>query len=476
MVLIMLQEYLPIRNPILLIRDSVMNKYFIDIAPEVSETEKTLWNQRMADRPEISMLKLQHGMVIYADEVDIIGLPCPKSVQGNYSSTVIQPVVYQQQGIPLCILSLMVSNNDKLNEIQKIARFIADMLSVSMIARGFPSSQIIESSGESSDIPTVIDNIIGRSEKMKRLAEIIGKVATSKATVLICGESGTGKELIARAVHNKSLHRKAPFIGVNCAALSDNLLESELFGHEKGAFTGAITARKGRFEQADGGTLFLDEIGDTSLSFQTKILRVLQEGQFERLGGNRTIHVNVRVVCATNVNLDEAIANGSFREDLYYRLNVIRLEVPTLRQRKEDIPLLVDFFLEQFNQQDQKNIGISKSDRTLLMEHSWPGNVRELENTIHSAFLMEQNGLLYFGDHFKGMTIPRPIPSRDLTSLYSPAMQHNSLESEEVTAIENALYDSKGVQIKAAQLLGISLRQLRYRIKKYNIMVRKIQR
>ncbi len=477
MVLIMLEEYLPVRNPVLLIRDNVINRYFIEIAPEISETEKIIWNRRIVEKPEISVLKLQHEMVIYADEVDIIGLPYPQSLQGKFSSQVVQPVIYQQQGIPLCILSLMVTNNNELNNIQKIAKFISDILSVSMIARGFPTTGIIESKPETSKNPCVIDNIIGKSDNMKQLSAVVKKVATSKATILIRGESGTGKELIAKALHNNSLHRKAPFISVNCAALADNLLESELFGHEKGAFTGAVSARKGRFEQADGGTLFLDEIGDTSLQFQRKILRVLQEGQFEKLGGNQTLHVDVRIVCATNVNLEEAIVDGTFREDLYYRLNVIRLDVPALRDRKIDIPLLVEHFLEQLNQQEGKNIVISGDDMARLKNFFWPGNIRELENTIHSAFLMEQNGQLVFGNQLKSFESGTYTQAKPQSSYKHPiSTQRGSLEIEEISAIEIALNDSKGVQIKAAELLGISLRQLRYRIKKYNILVRKIQK
>jgi Nif-specific regulatory protein len=474
----MLGEYLPVRNPILLIRDNVINRYFIEVAPEISEMEKALWNKKATEKPEISLLKLQHEMVIYADEIDIIGLPSPQTLIGNYSSQIVQPIIYQQQGLPLCVLSMMVTDNNALNNIQKIAKFISDILSVSMVARGFPTTNIVESTPEERDeIPRIIDDIIGKSDIMLHLAKVIKKVATSKATVLIRGESGTGKELIAKAIHNNSLYRKAPFISINCAALADNLLESELFGHEKGAFTGAITARKGRFEQADGGTLFLDEIGDTSLQFQRKILRVLQEGQFERLGGDQTIHVDVRILCATNVNLEKAIAEGVFREDLYYRLNVIRLDIPALRERTEDIPLLIEYFLDRLNCQEQKNITVSSEDLELLKQFPWYGNIRELENMIHSAFLMEQGGQLSFGEQLKTVEVKKTLPLRQSASWeYIQDTEPEPLAKEEIIAIENALREVKGVQVKAAELLGISLRQLRYRIKKYQIVVRKIQK
>ncbi len=477
MVLIMLQEYLPVRNPTLLIRDNVINKYFIDLAPEISEDEKNRWNQRIGALPGDPSLMLQHEMVLYPDEPDYLELPCSNLLKESVAATIVQPVVYQQQNLPLCILSLMVTEANALNEIIKIIRFIADMLAVSMIARGFPVAQIQDAYHEEVHVPRIIDNIVGQSDKMKRLAEIIKKVSASKATVLICGESGTGKELLARAIHNNSLHRKAPFIGVNCAALSESLLESELFGHEKGAYTGAANARKGRFELADGGTLFLDEIGDTSISFQTKILRVLQEGQFERLGGTRTMHVDVRVVCATNIKLEEAIARGTFREDLYYRLNVIRLDVPPLRERLEDVPLLVDYFLDKLNMQANTHIQIHEKDIARLQAQKWYGNIRELENILHSAFLMQQDNYLGFQDLPKSEPLKQKADIRPdaMPSIPEPFVRKSDLETEEVHMIEQALASSGGVQIKAAEFLGISLRQLRYRIKKYGIVVRKIR-
>jgi len=479
MVLIMLQEYLPIRNPTLLIRDNVINKYFIDLAPEISESEKNRWNQNVGALRSDSSLMLQHEMVLYPDEPDYLGLPCSNEVRENVVATVMQPVVYQQQNLPLCIMSLMVTQVEPLNEIIKIVRFIADTLALSMIARGFPLARIEDSCYEEVQVPRIIDNIVGQSDRMKELAEMIRKVSASKATVLICGESGTGKELLARAIHNNSLHRKAPFIGVNCEALSESLLDSAPLGHEQGAYTGAASTRKGRFELADGGTLFLDEIGDTSLRFQTKILRVLQEGQFERLGGTRTLHVDVRVVCATNIRLEEAIARGTFREDLYYRLNVIRLEVPPLRERMEDVPHLVQYFLDKLNLQANSRVRIREKDMARLMAQKWYGNIRELENVVHTAFLMQQQNFLSFqnlpqGGPLKEKTVTVAGHAREVPP---PARtpEKSDLEFEEMQMIEKALAESGGVQIKAAGQLGISLRQLRYRIRKYGVVVRKIQ-
>ncbi len=475
MVLIMLQEYLPLRNPCLLIRDNIINKFFIELAPEISEDEKNRWNQNALKLADSPALKIQHEMILYPDEPDILNLPCTPLADDRPNATIIQPVNYQQQHLPLCILSVMVVGSDKINDIVRIIKFISDLLAVSMIARGFPVVEIQDSFQQEKQIPKIIDNFVGQNEKLQQVANIIKRISASKINVLIYGESGTGKELIAKAIHNNSLHRKAPFIGVNCAALSENLLESELFGHEKGAFTGAAGTRKGRFELADGGTLFLDEIGDTSLGFQAKILRVLQEGQFERLGGSKTIHVDVRVVCATNILLEEAVRNGTFREDLYYRLNVIRLEIPPLRERREDISLLIRYFLENLNQQANKNVRIRPRDMERLTELDWPGNVRELENMVQSAFLMEQNNYLKFSAKLMEAKAGRrvnPLPA-------SPEHQNmpiakDRVELEEVEAIESALKNARGIQKKAAEMLGITLRQLRYRIKKYNITVRKI--
>ena len=474
-VLILLQEYIYLRNPCLLIRDSVINKYFIELAPEISDDDKNRWNQGIAVSPNSATLKFQHEMILYPEDPDVLDLPCSNEIKSGHAATIIQPVIYQQQYLPLCLLSVMVTEPDALNDTAHIVRFLADMLAISMIARGFPVSQIRDTLEEDSDAPIIIDDFVGQSEKLKKVADIIRKVATSKATVLICGESGTGKELLARAIHNHSLHRKAPYISVNCAALSENLLESELFGHERGAFTGAAGSRKGRFELADGGTLFLDEIGDTSLSFQTKILRVLQEGQFERLGGTKTIHVDVRIVCATNVNLEEAVRNGTFREDLYYRLNVVRLEVPPLRERREDIPPLTRYFLDQLNQQENSHIQILEEDLDFLTSLDWPGNVRELENTIHSAFLMQKNNVLNLAYKSKSHLFNKSEAlDNKVQSAEPPDNDEVTVASEEIGAIAEALKRTRGVQVKAAEMLGISTRQLRYRIKKYNLMVRKI--
>ncbi len=231
-------------------------------------------------------------------------------------------------------------------------------------------------------------DIIGESPKMKSVFKVIERIAESNVTVLVRGETGTGKELVAAAIHKRSKRKEEPFVKLNCAAITDTLIESELFGHEKGAFTDAKEARKGRFELADGGTLFLDEIGDISASAQVKLLRVLQEREFERVGGSKTIKVNVRLVAATNRNLEEMVKNGTFREDLYYRLNVIPIDLPPLRERGDDIEQLVNFFLQKSMNNHKKRVVITEEAMEILSQYSWPGNVRELENTIERIVLM----------------------------------------------------------------------------------------
>ena len=315
-----------------------------------------------------------------------------------------------------------------------------------------------------------VEYIISASRRMQEALNLVGRVAASPATVLILGESGTGKELIARALHFSSPRADRPFVKVNCAALPENLLESELFGHEKGAFTGATARRIGRFEQAHSGSIFLDEIGDLSPSLQMKLLRVLQEKEFERIGSNQTIRSDVRVVAATNRNLEESIRQGTFREDLYYRLNVVTISLAPLRDRKEDILPLVDYFLKKYNRENQKNItSISKEARDLLLRYDYPGNVRELENIMERAVVLSRGSALSAQD------LPANLQEgRAETGLDHPPEAGSlprKLEGLERQMISRALERNGGVQTKAAEELGISERVLRYKLKKYKISV-----
>jgi two-component system, NtrC family, response regulator HydG len=309
------------------------------------------------------------------------------------------------------------------------------------------------------------DRIVGSSAALQRVLDIVKKVAKSNTTVLIRGETGTGKELIAGAIHHNSLRNSRNFVKVNCAALQENLLESELFGHEKGAFTGADKQRIGRFEQADGGTLFLDEIGDMSPSTQAKILRVLQEHEFERLGGTRTLSVDVRLIAATNRDLSAMVTAGQFREDLYYRLNVVSIEMPPLRERKDDIVPLATNFIARFAGELKKKIeGIDPDAQKLLMRYNWPGNIRELENTVERAILLAEGKSIASADLRLG-EVATAGSTRDHAPVVRIPPSGIPLDDIERHALVEALKMSNWVQKDAAELLSISPRVMNYKIK-----------
>jgi DNA-binding NtrC family response regulator len=298
-------------------------------------------------------------------------------------------------------------------------------------------------------------NIIGRSEKMVKIFELIRHIAPYDSSVLIIGESGTGKELIANAIHYNSPRASMPFIKVSCASLSEGIIESELFGHEKGAFTGAIASRKGRFEMAHQGTLFLDEVEDIPLTTQIKLLRVLQEGEFERVGGNKTIKVNIRIIAASNRDLQEAVRSGIFREDLYYRLNVVNIKLPALRDRGEDIPFLINFFIEKFNQKYHMKVkGISQRAMNLLIENKWSGNVRELENTLESIMVINSPEVIDIPH------LPQEIRDFKGRPEVVPIKIGTPLEEVEREMLIQTLRATKGNKRKAAQLLGINVRTI----------------
>ena len=305
--------------------------------------------------------------------------------------------------------------------------------------------------------------IIGKSEKLTKMMSLIEQVAPTRASVLVTGESGVGKELVADALHRLSDRKDGPFIKVHCASLSSNLLESELFGHEKGAFTGAISQKKGRFELADGGTIFLDEIGEIDSATQVKILRVLQEREFERVGGTETIKVDVRIVAATNRDLLDEVKKGNFREDLYYRLNVVHIEVPPLRERKEDIPLLMSSFLEEFNREDNRAIeGFSPAARKAMYAYSWPGNIRQLRNTIESAVVTCRGKVIDTGD------LPEQIVAENRAGEVSIRLGVTLSEAER-TVIMSTLDFCEGNKTKASEMLGIGRKTLHRKLEEYNV-------
>jgi DNA-binding NtrC family response regulator len=307
-----------------------------------------------------------------------------------------------------------------------------------------------------------VGNILGDHPSMQQLVKTIVQIAASRATVLIHGESGTGKELIAAAIHQNSPRKDKPFVRLNCAALAESLLESELFGHEKGSFTGAQGRREGRFKQADGGTLFLDEISEVPMSMQVKLLRFLQERQFERVGGNETLTVDVRIVAATNRDLRERVKAGSFREDLFYRLNVVQLDVPPLRARKSDIPTLAHHFLHRFAKENERKIhGFSDDALKAMLSYPWPGNVRELENAIERAVVM------CGGDEIGSEHLPARSGEAALEmGILVPGITLDELER---VAILQALEAASGSTAKAAEMLGVSRRKVQYRLKEWGL-------
>lgn len=305
------------------------------------------------------------------------------------------------------------------------------------------------------------DLMIGKSSELAKVRMMIEKAAPTKANVLITGESGVGKELVANAIHKKSSRANNPLIVVHCAALSESLLESELFGFEKGAFTGAENQHKGRFELADGGTIFLDEIGEINLSTQVKLLRVLQEKKFERIGGEQTVEVDVRVVAATNKNLENEVKNGQFREDLFYRLNVVRIQMPSLRERKDDIPLLMHSFLREFNIENEKNIrGFDNKAKSAIIKYSWPGNIRELKNCIESAVVMCN------GEEIKFEDLPDSVRSSDEEKTISIPIGITMEDAEKIIIQENLAANNNN-KSKTADILGIGRKTLHRKIEEW---------
>ncbi len=366
--------------------------------------------------------------------------------------------LFVQRASQLPILSGQVkpreerSKGDELQHFTRIFEQVTDVLSKVDARRLFPE-------------------FIGESRAIRGVLSQVMKVANTDATVLILGESGTGKEMVATSIFRHSQRSNRPFVKLNCAAMPVDLLESELFGHEKGAFTGAVSLKQGKFEIADGGTLFMDEIGDMPLQLQSKILRVLQEREFDRVGGNKPIRVDVRFIAATNKNLEQMVAEGSFREDLYFRLNVFSISMPPLREHKEDIPILVESYLEKSG----KSIRFEDTALTLLMGYEWPGNIRELQNVVERAILLCNNQNI--GPDQLPSIITRGVASRcvEQKGAGSGDSIDERLKKMEIGMIVDALKNTQGVQVKAAELLGINQRSLWHRIKKYGIDVSEIK-
>jgi two-component system NtrC family response regulator len=344
------------------------------------------------------------------------------------------------------------------------------LLSVSKAARMSEAERTNKLLQESLEARFGLHKVVGRSKPMREVLDLVERVAASSSNVLITGESGTGKEIIAQALHFASPRKNGPFTSVNCMALTPGVLESELFGHEKGSFTGAVAQKRGRFEAAHKGSLFLDEVGELSMDLQVKLLRVLQEHSFERVGGTKPISVDIRLIAATNKDLKEAVQQGRFREDLFYRLNVIHIHIPPLRERAEDIPLLAAHFLQQFARENEKDVtGFSPEAMQALSAYDWPGNVRQLENVVESSVVLARSEHIGYED--------LPDELKDESAQFKSAADmlptevdlSDTLEKIESALIRRALVRSNFVQVRAAQMLGISKSLLQYKLKKYNI-------
>ncbi len=385
------------------------------------------------------------------------------------------PVMHDNEVIGTLSIDHPFDTNENLNSVRKlleiIANITADGVAVLKSEIEERESLISENQRLKTELNSLCkpDNIIGNCNRMRMVYGLIAQVAGSNANVLVRGESGTGKELVALAIHKASPRKNKAFIAVNCAALPENLIESELFGHEKGSFTGANYLRKGRFELADGGTIFLDEIGDISTAMQVKLLRVLQEKIFERVGGNTPIKVDVRIIAATNRNLEECMEKGDFREDLYYRLNVFPIHLPALRERKTDITLLSDYFLEKYNTMYMKSIKrISTPAINMLVAYHWPGNVRELENTIERAVLVSNNDVINAYDLPPSLQTAKETKT-NLISVDGKTDFMKMIASFEEELIVEAIKDTNGNIAAASRKLGITPRILHYKIKNLNI-------
>ena len=364
------------------------------------------------------------------------------------------------------------SYDDSIKLLTIMAGMIAQSLKLAQLVRQEKAQLADENALLKRELQEKYDfrNIIGTSKEMRDVYEQVAQVAATNTIVLIRGESGTGKELVAHAIHYNSPRAAKPFVKVNCAALPESLIESELFGHEKGAFTGAFQRKKGRFELAEGGTLFIDEIGDLSPALQVKLLRVLQEREFERVGGTETIKANVRLITATNVDLERAVSEGRFRSDLYYRLNVFSIYLPPLRERRTDILLLADHFLEKYSRQSSKSVKrISTPAIDMLMSYHWPGNVRELENAIERATLVCEGNVIH------GYHLPPTLQTAEGSGTVTRMSLTQAVEAYEKDLIQDALKTTRGNRARAARMLDTTERILGYKVQKYEIDCRRFR-
>lgn len=455
------------------------NSLIIEASIGLSADEKKRGQYKIGEGITGKVGKTGQSVVIADVSKEPAFLGRTKTKRSEKTAFICVPVMHEDEVIGTLSIDHPSDTASNLNQVRKlleiIANITADGVAVLRSEIEERESLISENIRLKTELNSLCkpDNIIGNCNRMRMVYGLINQVSTSNANVLVRGESGTGKELVAMAIHLASSRKNKPFVAVNCAALPENLIESELFGHEKGSFTGANFLRKGRFELADGGTIFLDEIGDISTPIQVKLLRVLQEKIFERVGGNTSIKVNVRIITATNRNLEECLKKGDFREDLYYRLNVFPIHLPALRERKTDIMLLADYFLEKYNAMYMKSIKrISTPAIDMLISYHWPGNVRELENTVERAVLVSTDDVINAYDLPPSLQTAKEtrtnlIPSDGKTDFMK------MIDSFEEELIVEAIKETNGNIASASRKLGITPRILHYKIKSLNIELAK---
>ncbi len=424
------------------------NKAEKSLFRQVFDTRRTIFVEKLSEETSLNFLHLRE----------------------KETSLIVMPVVLENKTVGVFATEFLYSKNFELEQTKIFLSVVAALIAQSFKIENAIREERQKLADENTELRRELkekydfSQIIGNSSPMRQVYDQVTRIARSNATVLLRGESGTGKELIAHSLHYNSLRSKKPFIKVNCAALPETLIESELFGHEKGAFTGADKRKKGRFEMADGGTLFLDEIGDLPPQTQIKLLRVLQEREFERLGGTETLKVNVRLITATNKNLEEEIANGKFREDLYYRLNVFTIFLPALRERKADILLLAEHFLAKYEREHNKEIKrISTPAIDMLTSYHFPGNVRELENAIERAVLVCDEQVIH-GHH-----LPPTLQTAEVSGTVTQVSLTSAIEAYEKDLITDALKSARGNVAKAARMLDSTERIIAYKIKKYGV-------
>jgi Nif-specific regulatory protein len=467
----LLANYLTAEKVILTILNRANNQISIEVAYGLSEEEQNRGTYKVGEgiigkvvetgTPVVIPKILQHDGYLNKTKLDL---------KGADLSFICVPIREEDEIVGTLSIHRIYNQHITISEDARILSIVGSMVAQAVKTRQEYAEEIKRLENENAKLHSELKerirpaNIIGNSGKMHDVFDLIERVAPTNATVLIRGESGVGKESIADAIHYNSLRKNKPFIKVNCAALPDSLIESELFGHERGAFTGANVMRKGRFEAADGGTIFLDEIGDLPASTQVKLLRILQEREFERVGSTKSIKVDVRIVCATNRNLEDCIEKGTFREDLYYRINVFPIYIPALRERLNDIPALADHFIAKFNKNHNKTIKrISASAIDMLMVYHWPGNIRELENCMERACILSYDNVI------RSSNLPPTLQTAISSKTKSSGTLEAVVDKVEKQMILDTLIGTHGNVVKAAEILGITERMMGIRIKKYEI-------